>query len=103
MTFNSEYRIPLTDTFAAVPFLDTGFNAALTDASGYRIVGATRKVWRTSLGSELQVRLPAALPTARIIFAWNPLRLDRQLITSHGLSLLRDPAKVLRFAIGPSF
>ncbi len=103
VTFNSEYRIPLTDTFAAVPFLDTGFNAALTDASGYRIVGATRKVWRTSLGSELQVRLPAALPTARIIFAWNPLRLDRQLITSHGLSLLRDPAKVLRFAIGPSF
>ncbi len=103
VTFNSEYRIPLTDTYAAVPFLDTGFNAALTDASGYRIVGATRKVWRTSLGSELQVRLPAALPTARIIFAWNPFRLDRQLITSHGLSRLRDPAKVLRFAIGPSF
>ncbi len=103
VTFNSEYRIPLTDTFAAVPFLDTGVNAALTDASGYRIVGATRKVWRTSLGSELQVRLPAALPTVRIIFAWNPLRLDRQWITSHGLSRLRDPAKMLRFAIGPSF
>ena len=103
MTFNSEYRIPLTDTFVAVPFLDTGFNGGVTDANGFQLVEATRKVWRTSLGSELQVRLPAALPPARIIFAWNPLRLDRKLLTSHGLSQLRDPAKVLRFAIGPSF
>jgi len=103
VTFNSEYRIPLTGTFVVVPFLDTGFNAGLNDTNGYRIVEATRKVWRTSLGSELQVRLPSSLPTARIIFAWNPLRLDRTLLTSHGLSRLRDPAKVLRFAIGPSF
>jgi len=103
VTLSSEYRIPLTDTFAAVPFLDTGFNAGLNDANGYQIVEATRKVWRTSLGSELQIRLPASLPTARIIFAWNPLRLDRTLLTSHGLARLRDPAGVLRFAIGPSF
>lgn len=103
VTFNSEYRIPLTDTFAAVPFWDTGLSAGLNDASGYQIVEATRKVWRASLGSELQVRLPASLPTARIIFAWNPLRLDRKVLTSDGLARLRDPASVLRFAIGPSF
>ncbi len=36
------------------------------------------------------------LPTPRLILAWNPLRLDRRVLTPKGLARLRDPAFTFR-------
>ena len=41
------------------------------------------------------------LPTPRLILAWNPLRLDRRVLTPKGLARLRDPAFTFRHGQHP--
>ena len=40
---------------------------------------------------------------ARVVAAWNPLRLDRDILTPQGLARLRDPKAALRLAFDPVF
>ncbi|HSR52620.1 MAG TPA: POTRA domain-containing protein [Acidobacteriota bacterium] len=102
--FNSEYEVPLNETFVLAPFFDSGINFAMHPAEGFRLAETTNGVWRASLGGELRIKLPAQLPAARLVAAWNPLRMEDVLTqTVSGLSRLRDPRTSLRLAFDPVF
>ena len=80
-------------------FLDMGWNAALSTPTGYEIVEKTRSILRCSIGSELRASLPGGLPTPRLVFAWNPLRLDKSLLNASSLASLKEPAFRFRFLL----
>ena len=93
---NSECRIPLSRNFSLVPFVDSGFVGSFSPLDDYQLIDATNHVWKTSVGTEVGVPLPRQIPTARLIFSWNPLRLDQEIFTPGGLARLRDPTFAFR-------
>lgn len=103
LVLNAEYRAPLHRHVSLVPFLDTGFNGTTGQSQSLDLLDSTDKVWRMSLGGELQLQLPAGLPSTRLIFAWNPWRLDEEILARGQGARLRDPAGAFRVAFGPSF
>ena len=103
LAVNSEYEIALTKAFRAAPFFDTGVNFTSANPFDFQLLHATNRIWRASLGGELRVDLPGLLPEARLVAAWNPLRLDRSITTAKGLARLRDPKAALRLAFDPVF
>lgn len=103
LTLSTEYRVPVNETLTVIPFFDIGGNWAVTGPEGFNVLRDTSRIWRSSLGSEFKLNLPGGLPAPRFIFAWNPLRLDRKLLTPKGLLRLRDPATAFRWTLLPSF
>ncbi len=103
VSVNSEYEIPLSKTFTLAPFVDGGINLSLNSTSQVRLAARTNRVLRTSIGSELRIRLPQPFPQTRLIAAWNPLRLDQLITTPDGIARLRDPRTMFRVAIKPIF
>jgi outer membrane protein insertion porin family len=117
---NLEYRIPIVGPITLAPFLDVG-NAWVTkkkqlqreviDADGkVRIEGVqflpgTNSGLRTSTGLELQVVMPVINAPFRLIFAFNPNRLDRTYFGSAtGLPFtLREPRRDIKFTVGKTF
>lgn len=97
-TFGSEYQLPLRDRLALVPFFDSGVNLASASPSRGRLIPQVNRVWRASLGTEIRFRVSKRLPVTRLIFSWNPLRLDETVSTPAGLARLRDSA--LSFKVG---
>ena len=97
-----EYRVPLGGVLDGVAFGDLGWSWLHPDSIG----GPTSPdnlssllangVFRSSIGGELQVRLPARRK-ARVVFAWNPLRL-RSWLSGYGASSVRlhDPGHAVR-------
>ncbi|MFH1574350.1 MAG: BamA/TamA family outer membrane protein, partial [Acidobacteriota bacterium] len=101
---SSEYRIPLSGRLSGAAFFDLGWSRlspSQEPAGG--LLAATNGLLRGSLGGELRLQLPVLDQPGRMIFAWNPLRLDR--LVSAGPSPLRlaDPRGVVRFALGGVF
>lgn len=102
-TFNSEYRIPVKSRLTLVPFFDVGANLALTRPPGYDLIDRTTRVWRASLGGEVRVRVLHSLPPVRLIYAWNPLRLDTLIMTPRGWGRLRDPLNAFKISLAPPY
>ena len=90
---NIEYRIPIVGrTVSVAPFLDVGnawvvkkeqltrsvynFDGILTQETAHFLPGTNSSV-RASTGIEVGVTLPVLNAPFRVIFAWNPKRLDR--------------------------
>jgi outer membrane protein insertion porin family len=117
LVYNAEYRIPLFGPVSLAPFFDVGFNKitrksqvrlsadrlaelnARFPQAGFddevKIAPGTQRV-RASTGVELQVMLPVIQAPFRFYWAYNPLRLDRN---------LQPPIVANRgqFANGPTF
>ncbi len=94
---SSEYRVPLVGPVSGAAFVDFGWIGL-----GRRnldppatIVTETNNLLRASTGAELRVMIPGLRQPARLIFAWNPLRLNTR--------TLADPARSIRFALGNVF
>jgi hypothetical protein len=62
----------------------------------------TSGVLRASTGGELRVQLPVIRQPARLVFAWNPLRLDK-LIDGAPSFRIADPRGAVRFVLGDVF
>lgn len=103
LALSTEYRISLNRTFSLAPFVDSGINFSSATVQGLRVEESTNRILRSSVGSELRIALPKPFPGARLIAAWNPLRLDRGVITPNGLARLRDPKSLFRIAFDPVF
>ncbi len=103
LALNTEYEVSPHHFFSLAPFLDSGVNLTLESPQGFEVLQQTNRIWRASVGGEVRIRLPRPLPTARLIAAWNPLRLDRNVLSPQGLARLRDPKATLRLAFDPVF
>jgi hypothetical protein len=102
--FSAEYRIPLSGPWSGAAFLDLGWTGlgSTSTAADEKIVGQTNRLIRMSMGAELRYHVPGLRQPARIIFAWNPLRLDN-LIQGIAPQKLADPLKSVHLALGNVF
>jgi hypothetical protein len=67
------------------------------------LIEGTNRLLRASVGGELRLQLPLIRQPGRLIFSYNPLRLDK-IIQSGGSPLrLADPRGTIHFALGDIF
>jgi outer membrane protein insertion porin family len=118
---NVEYRIPLVGrTVTLAPYIDIG-NAWVVNKSqltrqivntdgtitteGVKFLPGTNSGIRTSTGLELQVMMPVINAPFRLIFAFNPNRLDRQFtgLATGAPFILREPKRDFKFTVGRTF
>lgn len=119
--FNLEYRIPIVGrTVSVAPFMDIGnawvvkkdmltrsvynFDGVLTEETANFLPGTNSGI-RMSTGFEVGVTLPVLNAPFRIIFAWNPKRLDH---VYHGPATglpfaLREKPHDFKFTVGKTF
>lgn len=95
-----EYRAPLHGSLSGVGFFDVGWTRLGPAGAA---IEPTNRVLRASTGAELRLQLPYVRQPARLIFAWNPLRLDTLVQTSTGPLRVADPRRAVRFAFGEIF
>jgi outer membrane protein insertion porin family len=106
--FSSEYRAPLYGPLGYASFVDLGWaHLDRPDESigkGARLIEKTNGALRSSVGAELRLQLPLIRQPARLIFAWNPLRLRGFLEEPASTPLrLLDPRGSIRLALGGIF
>jgi outer membrane protein insertion porin family len=118
--FNFEYRIPLVGPITVAPFADLGgawvtqkqlLQRQVADSEGnlhtegVRFLPGTNAGLRASTGVELQVIMPVINAPFRLIYAFNPLRIDREYFgIANGLPfMLRDPRRDFKFTVGRTF
>jgi outer membrane protein insertion porin family len=117
---NFEYRIPLVGPITLAPFADLGgswvtqkdqLKRQIIDSEGnvrsesVRFLSGTNSMFRASTGVELQVIMPVINAPFRLIFAYNPMRIDRNFFgVANGLPFqLRDKLKDFKFTVGRTF
>jgi outer membrane protein insertion porin family len=108
--FNFEYRIPIAGPLAFAAFYDLGFNRLSRiqslgsfGASTVEVVGLTNNALRGSTGLEIQFTLPVVNAPFRLIFAYNPQRLDNSVKIGNSYYLLKEPRHDVKFTVGRSF
>ena len=88
---------------SGVAFFYLGWNRSDPKAvreSGLRLVDATNVLVPALTGGELRLELPVINKPARLIFAWNPLRLNRILHEGTTTQSIADRRGLVRFALG---
>ncbi len=106
--FSAEYRVPVRGALSGVGFVDLGWTSlsspeAAQVSKGALLVQETNGLLRASVGGELRLQLPMIRQPARLIFAWNPLRLSDIFRNSPSLPHLSDPKGAVHFALGNIF
>jgi len=118
---NIEYRIPIIgQIFTVAPYFDAGNSWVVkkqqlrretidsegkVNVQGVRFLPGTNSGIRTSTGVELQVMMPVINAPFRLIFAFNPNRIDRTFFGSAtGLPFFIQEAKRdFKFTVGRTF
>ncbi|NLT65236.1 MAG: outer membrane protein assembly factor BamA [Acidobacteria bacterium] len=107
---NFEYRIPIAGPLSIAAFYDVGIvRASLKDSLGtfsggsLDIVGSTNNAVRGSTGMEVQFVLPVVSAPFRLIFAYNPHRLNSTFTAGGQVYQLQEPKKDIKFTVGRSF
>jgi outer membrane protein insertion porin family len=106
--FSGEYRVPMRGPISSAAFLDLGWTSlgsrSLAGPDSSRIIAAeTNRLFRASVGGEMRILIPGVRQPARLIFAWNPLRLDSGFKDLLSFRRLMDPRGSVRFALGSIF
>lgn len=108
--FNFEYRIPIVGPLSVAAFYDLGmvrvsrksslgtFNTTRVD-----IVGASNDKLRSSTGAEVQFILPVVSAPFRLIFAFNPQRINNSFTVGTQNYVMKEPGRDIKFTIGRSF
>jgi outer membrane protein insertion porin family len=107
---NFEYRIPIAGPLSLAAFYDLGLSHASREqsignfgASTVDIIKSTNNTLRGSTGVEVQFIMPVVNAPFRLIFAYNPHRLDETIATTSGLFRIQDPRRDVKFTVGRSF
>jgi outer membrane protein assembly factor BamA len=105
LVFSTEYRVPIRGALSSAAFFDLGWTHldprdAAQLGAGARLIEETNGVLRASLGGELRLQLPMIHQPARMIFSWNPLRLNTLFSGPSSVLQLVEPRTTLRFALG---
>ncbi len=107
-----EYRVPVYGPLHVTGFIDTGTSAVFRkrdlsrpspDGSTTSLIAETNNVWRVSTGAEIQFMVPMINQPFRVILAYNPRRLDTQIMLNNQLLRFQEPERNLKFSIGYSF
>ncbi len=100
---SAAYRVPIAGPLSGAAFFDLGWTRlrpAAVAEPGLRLLDATNGLLRASTGGELRLQLPVVNQPARLVLAWNPLRLNRTLRDGVSIVSLADRRGLLRFALG---
>jgi outer membrane protein insertion porin family len=106
-----EYRVPIAGPFQVVGFADFG-TSTIWRKSNLIVFGPnaqvgllndTNNVWRLSTGGEIQFTMPVVHQPFRLIFAYNPLKLDTDVVFQGIRFPLREPSSNVRFSVGYNF
>ena len=102
---SGEYRIHIAGPLSGAAFFDLGWTGLdpanePPGAGTQRLLEVTSGLLRASVGGEVRFDLPVIRQPGRLIFAWNPLRLDRLLQAGETTRRLADPRGMVRFALG---
>ena len=107
---NFEYRIPVAGPLSIAAFYDVGISrvsrtSSLGDmgASSVQMVPASNNKVHGSTGVEIQFILPVVSAPFRLIFAYNPQRLNETVNVGNRSITLREPSKDIKFTVGRSF
>jgi outer membrane protein insertion porin family len=111
LILTGEYRIPIVGPLQMNNFVDFGtatvFNEDNLQVFGpdtfIQLLDNTNHVLRMSAGTELQFLLPVINQPFRLIFAYNPLRLDTEITFSGVRFPLREPSTNVKFTVGYNF
>jgi outer membrane protein assembly complex protein YaeT len=105
--FSAEYRVPIRGPLSATAFVDLGWSSVSQKnvdlGTTTTLIDGTNRLLRASVGTEFRLDLPFIHQPGRLIFSYNPLRLDK--IFQNGGSPLRlaDPRGTIHFALGDIF
>ena len=111
MILTAEYRVPLVGPLQMTGFVDFG-TATIVRKDNLRIFGPntevilqeqTNNVWRASTGVEVQFLMPVVNQPFRLIFAYNPLIMDTDIIFRGQRFPLREPPRNIKFTVGYTF
>jgi len=106
-----EYRVPIVGPLQLNLFTDIGSSMVLREKdlvvfgpdTYIDLVESTNNVWRMSTGAEVQFQLPVLNQPFRLIFAYNPMKLDTDVVVD-GISYnLKEPSTDFKFTVGYSF
>ncbi len=100
---SAAYRVPGAGQLSGAAFFDPGCTRprpAAVAEPGLELLDATNALLRASTGGELRLQLPVVNQPARLVLAWNPLRLNRTLRDGVSIVSLADRRGLLRFALG---
>jgi len=108
--FNFEYRIPIAGPLSVAAFYDMGvsrvtFKESLGSfgTSTVEIIDSINNKIRSSTGAEVQFVLPVVNAPFRLIFAFNPQRLDETVNVANRPYFIREPRGDIKFTVGRSF
>lgn len=109
--FTVEYRVPVVGPFQVAAFADLG-TATVLRKSNLTIFGPntfinlldnTNNVIRMCTGAELQFMMPMVNQPFRLIFSYNPVRMNTNVVLGGRRLPMREPNKHMRFSVGYSF
>ena len=111
LILTGEYRIPIVGPLQLTAFGDLG-GATVLRKSNLRLFGpdtfiqllnSTNNIWRASTGVEVQFIMPMVNQPFRLIFAYNPLILDTDVVLGGIRFPLREPKRNMKFTVGYTF
>jgi outer membrane protein insertion porin family len=106
-----EYRVPIIGPLQMNLFADIGSSFILREQdlvvfgpdTYIDLVENTNNVLRMSTGAEVQFLLPMLNQPFRLIFAYNPIRMDTDVLVDGVSYQLREPSTDFKFTVGYSF
>jgi outer membrane protein insertion porin family len=107
---NAEYRIAIVGPLSMSAFYDMGINRASRmesfgdmGATKVEVLSGSNNKIRGSTGVEIQFILPVVSAPFRLIFAYNPQRLEGSLRTNIVTYHIKEPSSDIKFTVGRSF
>ena len=111
LILTAEYRVPIAGPLQVTAFGDLGTSTVLKKGNlqlfgpntFIQLLENTNNVWRGSTGAEVQFIMPMVNQPFRLIFAYNPLILDTEVVVGGIRFPLREPKRNIKFSVGYSF
>ena len=106
----SSIAYPIAGPLSISGFYDMGMNRVSRKiprvslgAGSIDVIGSTNNAIRSSTGLEIQFVLPVVSAPFRLIFAYNPQRLNETILVNNQRFSLKEPTKDIKFTVGRSF
>jgi outer membrane protein insertion porin family len=111
LLLTGEYRIPLLGPLFLTGFVDVGTSTVLKEdnlvlfgpGTFIDLVESANNVLRASTGAEISFLMPVINQPFRVIFAYNPLILDTDVVIGGVRIPLVEPRSNVKFTVGYSF
>lgn len=111
LILTGEYRVPIAGPLQLTGFVDFG-TTSVVKKNNLRLFGPktfiqllenTNNIWRASAGVEIQFLLPVINQPFRLIFAYNPLIMDTEVVLGGVRFPLQEPRRNVKFTVGYTF